>query len=197
MSSITLDNVINVTNTLCQVIVAVAAIVAIIITFKQIQSKKKSNLRVSYSFGLSLMAKEDGTREIFEVLNIKIRNVGIAPAYYDDCGIMFVKNKKDLSRKEHIGICIAQLDEEHKGTLKPGDSVTESTIIIDEFVSLFQKEHQVLNDDKVYIYVNLCNGKKLYWDTGDTYIKFKEKHNSANANLEESMKSFTNNQSAP
>ena len=178
-------------------IVAVAAIVAIIITFKQIQSKKKSNLRVSYSFGLSLMAKEDGTREIFEGLNIKIRNVGIAPAYYDDCGIMFVKNKKDLSRKEHIGICIAQLDEEHKGTLKPGDSVTESTIIIDEFVSLFQKEHQVLNDDKVYIYVNLCNGKKLYWDTGDTYIKFKEKHNSANANLEESMKSFTNNQSAP
>lgn len=94
MSSITLDNVINVTNTLCQVIVAVAAIVAIIITFKQIQSKKKSNLRVSYSFGLSLMAKEDGTREIFEGLNIKIRNVGIAPAYYDDCGIMFVKNKK-------------------------------------------------------------------------------------------------------
>ena len=84
MSSITLDNVINVTNTLCQVIVAVAAIVAIIITFKQIQSKKKSNLRVSYSFGLSLMAKEDGTREIFEGLNIKIRNVGIAPAYYDD-----------------------------------------------------------------------------------------------------------------
>lgn len=197
MSSITLDNVINVTNTLCQVIVAVAAIVAIIITFKQIQSKKKSNLRVSYSFGLSLMAKEDGTRKIFEGLNIKIRNVGIAPAYYDDCGIMFVKNKKDLSRKEHIGICIAQLDEEHKGTLKPGDSVTESTIITDEFVSLFQKEHQVLNDDKVYIYVNLCNGKKLYWDTGDTYIKFKEKHNSANANLEESMKSFTNNQSAP
>lgn len=89
------------------------------------------------------------------------------------------------------------MDEEHKGTLKPGDSVTESTIIIDEFVSLFQKEHQVLNDDKVYIYVNLCNGKKLYWDTGDTYIKFKEKHNSINANLEESMKSFTSNQSAP
>lgn len=171
-----ITNTTNIINALCQIIIAVAAIVAIIITIKQIQSKKKSNISVSYSVALGLAERKNGDHEIIEGLNIRIRNLGIAPIYYSGCGIMFVKDRKPKKKTNYPGIMIAELDTRHNGMLKPGDSVLECTQIIDEFILIIEKENQILNNYKVYIYVNLCNGKNCYWNTGDTYINFKEKH---------------------
>ena len=44
-----LDTVLNIINTMCELIMTIAAIVAIVITLKQIQNKKKSGLKKSYT----------------------------------------------------------------------------------------------------------------------------------------------------
>ena len=95
-----LDTIINLVNMICQVIMTVTAIVAIVIAVKQIQSKKKSDLKASYRCGVGFANTKKGKTNIITGISIELRNIGYGPIYYDHCGLIFVNDKR-FSKKNN------------------------------------------------------------------------------------------------
>ena len=61
-------------------------------------------------------------------------------------------------------------------TLLPGASTIESFNNVDALLEIVNKDKRLSDSDKVYIYVSLCSGKQLYYNTGDSYKSLVEKY---------------------
>lgn len=79
---------VNVLNCLFQGVIAVAAVVAIWITIKQISGKANIYIKLKAEFDLKLI---DGKKDV--VLVIHMVNLGMAPVYISSCGIELYKHK--------------------------------------------------------------------------------------------------------
>ena len=77
----------NIINTISQTIIAFSAIIAIIITLKQIGNRKNPKMILEYYCGIGMSAKNIFVPDI----TIKMINVGISPIYIEYCGIDFPK----------------------------------------------------------------------------------------------------------
>lgn len=175
-SDMKLEMFLNLINVLCQIILTITAIVAIIITIKQIQNKSKSKLKVSYKCGMGLYKIDDNCKIVIGV-SINLINIGLGPVYYDDCGLIFVNGKKYSSKRSYPGIIANTTIEKDSKVLMPGESSCESIYEIEWLLDCVNKDKKISNRDKVYIYVDLCNGMQFAWDTGDTYEEFLFKYN--------------------
>lgn len=166
----------DIMNAVCQVIMAIAAIIAIIITIKQIQLRRKSDLRVSYTCGMGAIDRDDKL-QIVVGASITLRNIGFAPVYYDNCGLMFVRDRKVLPKKNYPGIMAMKSVGKQIGVLQPGESACESIHMLEDLLQCVNNDHPISENEKVYIFIELCNGKRFYWDTGDTYKNLLDKYN--------------------
>lgn len=171
-----IEMLLNIINVLCQIILTITAIVAIIITIEQIQNKSKSKLKASYKCGMGLYEK-DGDYEVVVGVSINLINIGLGPVYYQECGLIFVNGKKYSSKRSYPGIIANSTVKSDSKTLMPGESTYESINKIELLLDSVNKDQKILNSDKVYIFVDWCNGMQFTWNTGDTYEQFLFKYN--------------------
>lgn len=153
--------ILNIINTLSQLVIAISAVVAIVIAIKQTRYKRKANIKGNYACVLTM---NKYNAEVVSIIGIQIINFGLSPVYIEYCGIEFaekIKNKNNLGFATSSGvICI-----------KPGESCKDN-IPLDECV-INEINDKVSIHDKVYVYAKLCNGKIQRWKTKDDYATFK------------------------
>ncbi len=177
-----LDAFLNLISTICDVALTITAVIAILITLKQIQSKKKSDIKASYMCGMGFMPKnsDNDDYEVVVGININLRNIGLGPVYYENCGLIFVNDRKLSRKKNYPGIMAQKSIKQDISILQPGESEDESIYMLEDLLKIVNNEHKILDDAKVYINVSLCNGKELYYFTGDTYKVMLEKYEIVN-----------------
>lgn len=84
----------NFVNTVSQVVIAAAAIIAIILTISQVRYRGKANIKGYYKCGLGAISNDSNEMKITPGVNVKIINFGLSPVYIERCGLMFVGRKK-------------------------------------------------------------------------------------------------------
>lgn len=170
----------NFINTITQVVIALSAIIAIIITISQVRYKAKANIKGYYKCALGAI-KQDITNkiEVIAGVNIKIVNLGLAPVYIEYCGLKFVGKIKE---KNYPGIMTTS----SIICIKPGESydgtIPYMNLLLDDI------DDKVALHDKVYVYAQLCNGKEHIWRTDDDYAAFKHECRKMIKRAEESNK---------
>ena len=79
-------------SSICQVFMSIFAFIAICITIKQISSKSKAKLGMSFKVGLGVVEVNEET-QIIPGFSMQIVNLGMAPVYITECGIEISKSK--------------------------------------------------------------------------------------------------------
>ena len=155
----------NFVNTISQVVIAAAAIIAIIITISQVRYRGKANIKGYYKCALGAIRHDVSNKiEVVAGVNIKIINLGLSPVYIEYCGLKFIGKTK---LKNYPGIMTTS----DIVCINPGESYDGSIPYIK--LLLHDIEDKVSLHDNVYVYVQLCNGKEHNWKTGDDYAAFK------------------------
>lgn len=136
---------IDLINCACQIIVAVAAVVAIIITLQQVSGKSKVKLKATTKFQIN--ERHDHTFCVELVLYIV--NLGMAPVYISESGIQLWDNRKEkwqmIVSKDPI-------------IIKPGDIAEISC----EYNSELVDDHAALRDT-VSVYAK-CQLDRCWFD---------------------------------
>lgn len=79
-------------SSICQIFIALFALIAICITISQISSKANAKLGMSLKFGLDAV-KFGEEIKVVPGFSIHIANLGMAPIYVSECGIEFFQGK--------------------------------------------------------------------------------------------------------
>lgn len=153
----------NVINNICQVVMAISSVIAIVIAIMQIRYRRKPNLKLSYSYAMGLH-KNSNKQEIIAGISVKIINLGLSPVYIEYCGLQFVNKEKKFNSP---GI----MTEYNVVKIAPGESFSGSIPHVE--LLLNNLENEVALHDKMYIYVQLCNGKTYKVRTNEDYASFK------------------------
>lgn len=149
-------------NCISQCIIAVAAVVAIIITIRQISSKTKINLKMHMNFVLNEKIGE----KAFVELKIQMVNLSMAPLFVSSCGIQLWDN-----RKVKLTIPIS----EKPFVLRPGQSET----VADEYLNELINDIALLHD-RVRIYAESQMDKVYYEKKYIFYDEFKHEFEKCN-----------------
>lgn len=165
MSNILSCEALNFINTISQVVIALSAIIAIIITIKQVRYRGKANIKGYYKCALGVIRDNTSNKsEVVAGVSIQIVNLGLSPVYIEYCGLKFIGKIKN---KNYPGIMTTS----DIVRINPGESYNGSIPYIE--LLLNDIDDKVSLHDKVYIYAQLCNGKEHSWETGEDYAMFK------------------------
>lgn len=149
---------VNVLNCFFQCIIAVAAVVAIWITIKQISGKGSIHIKLKTKFDLKL--NDDNRKEV--VLVIHMVNLGMAPVYISSCGIELYKHKHKKYKMRVF---------DNPFVLKPGYSKMVSGYYLSG-----EMDDKASLRDKVRIYL-ICQMDKVYYEKKRyNYDEFKHEY---------------------
>ncbi len=94
-----MNDILNLINTISQMLIATSSIVAIVIAIRQIRNKGKANLNLSYAHKMGLYQHTNSEKlEVIAGVSIKVINLGLSPIYIEHCGLQFISKRKDLNR---------------------------------------------------------------------------------------------------
>lgn len=148
-------------SSICQIFIALFALIAICITLKQISSKSNARLDMSLNFGLGALRYDDVIK-VTPGFSIHIANLGMAPVYISECGIEFFQGKKSKT-----GLFLT----DEPFMLQSGECATKSMHHLEGLIPEF--DDKVSLHDKVKIYAKCGTGKIYYKETEFDYAGFK------------------------
>lgn len=162
---IILNNVLNIINVICQIIIAFSAIVAIIVTIKQIKSKSRVNIKVKFfvseDIGFNSNFAQTKSREDIKhvpVLSIAIYNNGISPIFINSIGIVCVQKNKRWKKCVN-GKFVAH---EKNFILKPG---VYQSFSLHYFEIWLDGNNQVNETDIIYVSIDYNMDKNKQYET--------------------------------
>lgn len=175
-------NILDFVNTISQVVIALCAIIAIVITIRQVRYIGKANIKGYYRCALGAIEYNDSKEiEVVAGVNIKIINMGLSPVYIEYCGLEFIGKERN---SDYPGIMTTS----EVVCINPGESY-DGTISHIELL-LDKIDDEVSLHDRVYVYVQLCNGEEQKWKTDDDYATFKHECTKMINRAEEENKTF-------
>ncbi len=151
----------NAISSICQILIALFALIAICITVNQISGKSKAKLDMSIKFGLGIK-REKNSERIFPGFCILISNLGMAPIYISECGVEFFhgrKSKKGFFLSDELFV------------LQPGECITKSITNFDILIP--ELDDRISLHDKAKLYIKDGTGKTFYKKTKLDYAEFK------------------------
>lgn len=160
-----LNDILNIINTGCQIIMAVSAIVAIIITIKQINSRSGINLktkfRVSEAIGFKSESMQINSREDFEhvpIISIEVYNDGISNVFINSIGMACIqkgkKNKKYVTGEYMVN--------EQDFILEPG---VYKSVSLHHLEIWLDSNNRVEKYDDICVVINYNMDKTKYYKT--------------------------------
>lgn len=154
MDGLSFGDVLDILNCIFQGIIAIAAVVAIWITLKQISSRANVNLKMKTEFRLN----ETKEGDFFVELVIHMVNLGIAPIYISSSGVQLWEHRKPKFKM--------RISDE-SFVLESGASKSVSGQYISEMM-----DDKASLSDKVRIYV-VCQMDKIFYEKKEcSYAEF-------------------------
>lgn len=148
-------------SSICQVFMSIFAFIAICITIKQISSKSKAKLGMSFKVGLGVVEVNEET-QIIPGFSMQIVNLGMAPVYITECGIEISKSKNS-----NPGLYFSMTP----FVLQPGECEIKSMTHFRKGVD--DIEDKISLRDTVKMFVVDGAGKTYYKKTGYDYESLK------------------------
>lgn len=148
-------------SSICQILIALFALIAICITINQISGKVNPKLGMSLQFGLGML-KYSEKLEVTPGVCILIANLGMAPVFISECGVEFFQGKTFKT-----GLFVTN----EPFVLQPGECVTKSMHHLEFLMPEF--DDKVSLRDKVRIYAKDGAGRTFYKKTEFDYAGFK------------------------
>lgn len=164
-----LNVILDIVNIVCQIIVAVSAIIAIIITIKQVNNRGKINLktrfRVSERIGFdgdlqAITKREDFVHE--PCISISIFNNGISKVFINSIG-MACKSTIKGDKRKITGEYVSTDDE---FVIGPGEFKSVSLGYLEAWLD---GNKNVKETDEIYVVVNYNMDKTRYYKTTYTF----------------------------
>jgi hypothetical protein len=159
------DHGLDLINCVCQIIMALAAVIAICITVKQVSGKSKVHLRATTEFRIN----ERHNHTFYVELILNVVNLGMAPVYMSEVGIQLWDGRRE---KWKMRISTDPI------VIMPGDIAK----ISGEYDTEMMDDHATLRN-KVCVYVK-CQLDRFWFEKVKTpYAEFKHESEKVSRNL--------------